>query len=361
MKISDFVFQYRPGRHPRQDALCRVRIFVSPPREVVVLATDLGDLGTGVSVTNSIEWIYSALLAQGLVSQGARIIEHYERDGWQGDSFDEVTFSKDGSPKWRNISVDDAISILGCTAAEVETRTINDVRLRRQAEVLRHRLNPFFDSPWIAHHEEIARRLELHERMLPKQSLIDLVESGAGERSFLTLLKQDLTFFSELYANPADEYICFSEFPVADGSVDFALFTGRSRMEVILIEVKGAEFGLVNRDSYGNFAAKINEAAQQIRRRLGHIYRNYAEFRTAVHGVRAAAEAGQQVHNALCGPVRPLQVDPDKDIEIRTIIIGGRSENDLEESRLRHDYERSFTPSIRVESWDTWLRKLLRT
>lgn len=131
-------------------------------------------------------------------------------------------------------------------------------------------------------------------------------------------------------------------------------------MEVILIEVKGAEFGLVNRGSYGNFAAKINEAAQQIRGRLGHIYRNYAEFRTAVHRARAAAEGGQRVHNALCGPVRLLQVDADKDIDIRTVIIGGRSEDDLEESRLRHDYERSFTPSIRVESWDSWLRKLLR-
>lgn len=185
MKISDFVFRYRPGHHPPQDALCRVRIFVSPPGEVVVLATDLGDLGTGVSVTNSIEWIYSALLAQGFVSQSSRIIEHYERDDWQGDSFDEVTFSDGGSPKWRNISVNVAIRILGCTAAEVEAKTINDVRLRRQAEVLRHRLNPFFDSPWVANHEEIARRLELQERMLPKQSLVDLVESGAGERSFL--------------------------------------------------------------------------------------------------------------------------------------------------------------------------------
>ncbi|HEX7241172.1 MAG TPA: Shedu immune nuclease family protein [Longimicrobiaceae bacterium] len=360
MKISDFIFQYRPGPDTWQDALCRVRIFVASDGKVVALLTDLGDLGTGMSVTNSVEWIRDALISQGLVSPDARFVEHYERSMWQADTFDELSFHTDGSPAWRELRAPEAMSLIGCGAAEIQSRTIDDSRLRRRAEALRHRIDPFIDSPYPASHEKVARKLELQERMLPKQALDDLVASGAGERALQALLKTDLTFFAEVYARPDEEYICFSEFPVADGVVDFVVFTGRSRMNVILIEVKGAEFRLVNHDSYGNFSAKINEAAQQIRSRLGYVYRNYSEFRSAVHEIRAAAESGGRPYGALLGPTRPLQVDPDKDINIRTIIIGGRTEDDLEESRLRHDFETRFTPSIQVESWDSWLRKLVR-
>lgn len=131
-------------------------------------------------------------------------------------------------------------------------------------------------------------------------------------------------------------------------------------MDVVLVEVKGADFHLVNSDSYGAFARNVNQAADQIRGRLGYIYRNLADFRSDVHRIRAAAEAGKEIHNAFLGPVFRLGVDPNKDINIRTVIIGGRTRDDCSESAKRQDYESRFSPPIKIESWDTLLRKLQR-
>lgn len=40
-------------------------------------------------------------------------------------------------------------------------------------------------------------------------------------------------------------------------------------MDVILVEIKGADFNLTNSDHYGEFNHKINQAAGQLRERLG--------------------------------------------------------------------------------------------
>ena len=360
MKISDFIFQYRPGRAARQEALCRVRLFVLPSSQVFVLLTDLGELGTGMSVTNSVEWIRLALIQHGIVRSDVQVIEHYERETPEVDTFDHVTFRDDGSPIWRSISGEEAANCLGCSPTEFLFRTEEDSRLRRQSEAIKHGIDPFFDSPYPTPPEFLARRLELERRMLPNQAIAELIKAGAGERSLQKVIKQDLSFLAETFAHPREDFICFSEFPLADGVVDFAVFTGVSRMDVILIEVKGADFNLINQGSHGNFSARMNEAAQQIRKRVGDIYRNYSEFCSFAHQTRIQVEGGQRKHNALVGPTRPLQVDSDKDINIRTVVIGGRSHNDLKESRLRHQLEWGSTPSIRVESWDSWLRKLRR-
>lgn len=196
--------------------------------------------------------------------------------------------------------------------------------------------------------------------MISKKMIVDLVEQGTGEQELQRLLKQDLSIFAEVYAQPRDEYICFSEFPVANGVVDFAIFSGRSRMDVTLFEIKGAEFDLVNQGHYDKFSAKIDVAIDQIRKRLRHVIDNIQEFRTHAHQIRQNIEDGKLQHNSLLGPAGALQVDPDKDINIRFVVIGGRTRDDLEESRKRHDVERSTHPPIRVESWDTWLRKIRR-
>ncbi|MFL6465581.1 MAG: Shedu anti-phage system protein SduA domain-containing protein, partial [Bryobacteraceae bacterium] len=170
-----------------------------------------------------------------------------------------------------------------------------------------------------------------------------------------------LSIIAEFYAHPEDEYICFSEFPVGDGSVEFAIFSGRSRMDVTLIEVKGADYYLLNQDSYENFSQKFNESANQIRSRLGLIYRDgLDEFRTRVHSIRKRVEEGECHHNSFVGPHTPLQVDPNKDINLRCIVIGGRTRNDIKESRRRHEYEQTSVPRIGVETWDSWLMKLSR-
>jgi Domain of unknown function (DUF4263) len=84
------------------------------------------------------------------------------------------------------------------------------------------------------------------------------------------VLKNDLSVFAKAFANPFDEYICFSEFPIGStGKVDFAVFTNRSIMHVYLIEIKGAEFNLINNiTSKGAvFNSKILEGIDQIIKR----------------------------------------------------------------------------------------------
>ncbi|MPQ60052.1 DUF4263 domain-containing protein [Duganella sp. FT27W] len=163
-----------------------------------------------------------------------------------------------------------------------------------------------------------------------------------------------------LYAQPADEYIGFSELPLDNGRVDFALFSGRSRLDITLIEIKGADFNLTSQSSYGNINAKFNEARQQIGARLGYIYRHYEEFRQHMHRIRQRAQNGDATHNAFLGPISKLEVDPNKDVNIQYVVIGGRTVDDELESRLRHEFEISFNPRIRLESWDSWSRKLRR-
>lgn len=357
MKIIDIVHSFHDGKTRVSRGLCRVRSFVGESGTTVLL-TDLGGKNDGQSVTNAVETVIDSLLRQGLVHEPAAFIEHYERVDPKCDTFDKVSLHP--RTEWSNLSREDVLAILRCNQAELDDRSIQNKRIVEQADSLRFQRNPFVDSRYPDSNAVIARKLEINTRMISKSSISKLVQAGAGEQEIQRLLKTDLSVFGEAYAKPDDEYVCFSEFPVADGSVDFAVFTGRSRMDIILIEVKGAEFNLLNSNRYREFNYKILEAAGQIRSRLGVIYRSLDSFRKGAHQIRVRAENGEDVHNAMLGPYLNLQVDPDKDVNIRTVVIGGRMQNDLEESAKRQDYESTFTPPIRIESWDTWLRRLQR-
>ncbi len=131
-------------------------------------------------------------------------------------------------------------------------------------------------------------------------------------------------------------------------------------MDVTLIEIKGADFHLTTTGSYKNFSSKTNEAIQQIRTRVGIVYRNMEKFRREVHVIRQRIEAGETLHGSFVGPHARLEVDPNKDINIRCVVIAGRTRDDLEESRQRHDFEWTVKPPVKVETWDTFLRKLRR-
>src|SRR3546814_587022 len=121
-------------------------------------------------------------------------------------------------------------------------------------------------------------------------------------------------------------------------------------MDVILIEVKGANFNFLNAD--GAIASDINFATQQIRERFYQIQSYYEPFRREVHVIRKAIEGGAQKYNSVLGPNGYLNVDSEKDIDVRGIVIGGRTKNDLEESRARHQLEMA-TPRVMFESWDS--------
>lgn len=359
MKITDIVHNYPDGNSRLVCGLCRVRAFISESGTVVLL-TDLDEKNDGQSVTNAVERIIKSLQELGVVIGPVTYLEHYEREDPQCDSFDIVTIESRGGTQWKTISREEALVLMGCSPSELDDRSWQNGRIVAQADRLRFSRNPFVDSHYLESHAVVKRRLEIADAKISKSEVEALISEGAGERDIQCLLKRDLSIFGEAYAKPDDEYICFSEFPLGEGFVDFVVLTGRSRMDVILIEIKGADFNLLNADHYKEFNHKINQAAGQLRSRLGQIYRDISPFRDHVHCLRARAERGEKIHNAFLGPHHRLEVDPQKDINIRTVLIGGRTVDDRTESTKRHDYERTFTPQIRIESWDTWLRRLQR-
>ncbi|GBE19185.1 hypothetical protein BMS3Abin16_01800 [archaeon BMS3Abin16] len=188
------------------------------------------------------------------------------------------------------------------------------------------------------------------------ESISQHVSAGASERELRAELKKYLSILGKscAYSSIKDEYIVFSEFPIGHGNVDFVVFTGRSRMEVILIEIKGANFNFVNNND--SIAVDINLAAQQIRERFYVIKSNYEPFRRDVHAIRSSVENGAQKYNSFLGPTGYLRVDPNKDIDVSGVVIGGRTKEDIQESRIRHQLELN-SPKIQFESWDSWLRK----
>lgn len=359
MKIIDIVHNFPDGHTYVSRGMCRVRSFIGPSGTAVLL-TDLGDKNDGLSVANAVELIIKSLVDQGKVIGPATFVEHHERPDPENDIFYTVTISATSDPEWKPMRRADALAIFDCLPFELDDRSNLNGRILAEADRARFSRNPFIDSRYTESNQTIKRRLEIIDGMISKSAIQDLVLNRAGEQDIQRFLKTDLSIFGEVYAKPVDEYICFSEFPLADGSVDFAVFTGRSRMDVILIEVKGADFNLLNNNHYKEFNHKINEAAGQIRTRLGHVYRDFLTFRDHVHSLRNRAETGEVICNAFLGPDHRLQVDPNKDINIKTVVIGGRTVNDQEESVKRQDYEARVIPPIRVESWDTWLRRLQR-
>jgi Domain of unknown function (DUF4263) len=358
MKVLDIVHNFGDDNVRLSRGICRVRSFADDSGTVVLL-TDLGDLNDGRSVTSAVESIVESLVLQGYVIPPATFIEHYERLDGHSDTFDKVTLSP--VTGWQTLDRQTVLELIGGDAAELDDRSARNRRIFAQAAHTRYRRDPVGDSRQQESHAVVKRRLEIEAGMVSKSSIDALIRTGAGEQELQRLLKSDLSLFGEAYAKPDDEYICFSEYPMADGSIDFVVFTGRSRMDIILIEIKGAEFKLLNSNHYGAFNHKITEAATQVQGRLGIIFRDLDTFRKDAHARRIRVERGEKLHNAFLGPYHELEVDPAKDINIRSVVIGGRTIDDLEESHKRQDYEARSTPPVRIESWDTWLRRLQRT
>ncbi len=357
MKVNDFVFTYGGRYDPRRKSMCRVRVFVNKDAEISCVLTDLGCKNPGQSITNSIEDAISALVQQGLVPESAHFIEHYDREYFSGGDFDSVKLDGTGHPIWSRTSLNKVCILTNTDEGEFTRHSLRQKHIYDSLEKKRHELNPYIDEPYPESFDVINKREDLALQQVPVGKLSELIENGASEQEIQKLIKSDLTIIGDYFGTLKEEYICFSEFPISDGFVDFVVFTGRSRMEVTLIEIKGANYNLVNANSYRDFSAKTNQAVQQIRSRFGYITRNYEEFRSYTHKVRKKVESGTQLYNSLIGPQGALQVDPNKDIVLHAVVIGGRSKDDYEESKLRHEFEQSMSPSIRVESWDSWLKK----
>lgn len=360
MKISDFVFQFTTSRKAHIYGLCRVRIFLGPDRKVIAVLTDLADLNPGPSVTNAVEIIHRSLLDRGLIQDGALLIEHYDQERLNGQTFDWVRCNHESGTEWLPLTMQDACKALDCDDSEFSCSSLQVKRIFDEIQKIRHNINPHLDEPWPEPLQVINRRDDIFQNMIPKSVLWDALTKSGSERKLQSIIESDLSILGDFYSNPKEEYIVISQLPLDNGFVDFAVLSGRSRMDVTLIEIKGADYRLINGNNYQDFSSKTNQAVQRIRRRLGYITRQYEAFRTYIHQVRQAAEQGNSKLKSLVGPRGLLYVDPNKDINIHTVVIGGRSVDDLNESRLRHEYERGNSPSIRIESWDSWLKKMPR-
>jgi hypothetical protein len=356
MKINDFIFQFHPNSHSQEDALCRVRVFAHENTHFALL-TDLDDKSGPTSVTNSVEYIRQQLIDKGFIYDDTIIIEHYE-DNFSGyGSFDIVTFNHDCSPNWEKITMKKAQLMLHCSHIELLDRTLKNKRLFKQIEYLHQKLYPFSEKSHVEDSSIITKRFQINEQSISKKEIFEFIKSNPIERELALFLKRDLSFFARFYAHPREEYIVLPELKIADGFVDYVIFSGRSRMDVTFIEIKGANFNLMNQSGYSNLSQKTNEAIQQVRERISVIYREYGKYRDYFHDVRERVENGSIFTNALLGPRGKLLVDPNKDINIRSVVIAGRSNNDYEESKQRHNIEMTSSPPIRLESWDSLINK----
>lgn len=183
-----------------------------------------------------------------------------------------------------------------------------------------------------------------------------LVSKGSAEREIQTLLKGNLDLIGKYFSHPENEYIVFSEFPFGQGTCDIVVFTDRSRMDVIALELKGADFNFST--SNGQISAEIYLAAQQVRDRFSHIDSNREGFRRSVHEVRKKVESGSKLYNSVIGPKGALLVDPMKEITWRGVVIGGVARDDDFESKEKTKLELNASPHIKYESWTSFLRKL---
>lgn len=247
-----------------------------------------------------------------------------------------------------------------CDENEFAKKSVDELSIKRQIEKKRYEINPFINNQYLKTPEYIKREIEIQENAISKKQLKELIDAGASERELDALIKKDLSLIAEIYSSPDDEYIVFSEFPLGEKRVDFAIFSSRSTMDVTFIEIKGADFNLKKRGHYDNLNAKIEEANSQIRNHRKYIYNNYESFRKELHGVRKRAESGENIYNAFLAPKRKLQVDPNKNVNIRFVIVAGRTpENDIEESDLRYQFGRDDR-DVELFSWDSWIRRLSR-
>lgn len=273
MKISDFLFLHHNSSSISGYSIFRFRLFSNRNHLYAVISNlfvpeRLGG-PFGQSITNSIESVVDQLVHEGFIcSNSTRIIEHYENylfyNGTYHNEFDLVEFNSAQGTNWRSLSLEKILSLLDCDHSEFANPTLKDYAKQDQFVRLKGLLPPDVFSSFDNHKQNVEFE-RIRKTMKPKEALEELINENASERTLQNFLKQDLSFFGEVYSHPAYEYICFSEFPVGDtGKVDFAVFTGRSRMDVYLIEVKGADISLLTNDARPKVRAIINSGIQQL-------------------------------------------------------------------------------------------------
>lgn len=183
-----------------------------------------------------------------------------------------------------------------------------------------------------------------------------LVASGAGESELQDTLTLNLSLLARgcCFAPIQDEYIAFSQFPLGRDSVDFVVFNSRSKMNIVFVEIKGADFTFLNKD--GAPSAAIGVAAAQIRDRFDFVESNCEPMRREFHNIRSRVLRGESLYRSQLGPAGLPEVDANKDITIEGVVIGGVTHDDILESHAKKLLKKE-SPRITFESWPSWLRK----
>ncbi|WP_339308271.1 Shedu anti-phage system protein SduA domain-containing protein [Paenibacillus sp. FSL L8-0435] len=130
-------------------------------------------------------------------------------------------------------------------------------------------------------------------------------------------------------------------------------------MKVYFIEVKGADFSLINNPTKkgATFNASFLEGIDQIIRRKQYSLANELSYRDEAHRIRTIVASGTQMYNSLLCAKGPLLVDKGKPVSVRGVVIGGRSIQGLNqiEAEKRDAWRKSIDFHIELMSWDSFL------
>ena len=186
--------------------------------------------------------------------------------------------------------------------------------------------------------EEITiQRNKIHKNQRNIEDFIELIEENSQEMKIQKLIKEDLSFMADYLAEPHEEYICFSNYPIGD---------------------KIADFKIVKANHYQGLNVHMNDAITQLKNHMEYINRNYSSFRTQIHEDKDKAINEEYSGNYLVGPRKTLLVDPQKDIDVKYIAIGGveREDKSIEES---HEIVKCKpADNLEIASWNSFVRKL---
>lgn len=359
MKVSDFIFRYKTSAFSQRVGLCRVRIFVNmEDRAIYAVLSELEE-NPSSSVTNAVEHITSQLIQAEKIPASAIIIDHYPPAIFNYDEFSIVSFDAEGRPSWEDISLGKCLRLLGCTEEEFSDYR-SDPRVREEISDAINGISHIQSAEIVENPKITQRRLEIKNSQYRLEDVRRVLNTYPSETDMGKFIQSDMSLLAEVYAQIEDEYICFSEFPVGEGRADFVVFTGRSRMKVFIIEIKGANIPLRRKNHYHSFRASVQEGKDQLEERAKYCQENYEKFRRFVYDVLDEVKKGRRPYNAFLGPKHELQVDSDKDIHISYVLIAGRTSDNLQDSQKRHMTESASNLNIQIETWDSWLAKLRR-
>lgn len=360
MKISDFIFRFKIHPPAHKAGICRVRTFVNMSEGTIyAVLSDLYE-NPSSSVTNSVENIVAQLISQEKIPKEAIIIEHYPKSILGHiDTFDIVNFNDKGLPSWSTINMQKCLQLLECKKNEFANYKHNS-RVQKEIYDAVKGIPKIEQFEYVEEPEITERRLEIENNQYKLIDVQRMLAKNPTESEVDAFIKSDMSLLAEIYASIRDEYICFSEFPIGNGRADFVVFTGRSRMSVYIIEIKGANISLRKKNHYDSFRSSVQEGKDQLEERAKYCKENYEKFRRFTYSVLDDVKNNRRPYNAFLGPNYQLQVDPNKDIHITYVLIAGRTSDDLHDSQRRHMAENSSNFNIQIETWDSWLNKLTR-